>query len=221
MQSGERQVLVLGVGNLLWADEGFGVRCADALAAKYRSTDELVILDGGTQGLALVPDVARATHLILLDAVDVGVQPGTLVVARDSQVRGYIGSDKMSLHQAGLTDVLACVELMGKAPQRVTLIGVQPVELEDYGGSLTAPVRAQLGPAIALAEAELRSWGVLLVERENGPDSTRPDVDAAVLTSMENYERGRPGEVDACRTGDARVLQRSRPDAPADTGRVP
>ncbi len=221
MQSGERHVLVLGVGNLLWADEGFGVRCAEALAAKYRSTDELVILDGGTQGLALVPDVARATHLILLDAVDVGVPPGSLVVARDSQVRGYIGSDKMSLHQAGLTDVLACVELMGKAPQRVTLIGVQPVELEDYGGSLTAPVRAQLARAVELAEAELRTWGVMLVEQDGDPNSAPAGLDSAVLTSMQNYERGRPAEVDACRTGDARVLQRSRPDALADTGRLP
>lgn len=197
-------ILVLGVGNLLWADEGFGVRCAEAFAARNAASDTLEILDGGTQGLALVPNVAAATHLLLFDAVDFGIAPGSLAIARDAEVRGFIGADKMSLHQAGMNDVLACVELMGKAPRHVTLIGVQPVELDDYGGSLTPPVRAQIEPALAAAAAQLASWGVTVTPRTAaGEPCVQP-------TSLAPYEAGRPPAQDACRIGDARVLAHAR-----------
>jgi hydrogenase maturation protease len=197
-------ILVMGVGNLLWADEGFGVRCAEAFAARYAASDTLEILDGGTQGLALVPNVAAATHLILFDAVDFAKAPSSLVIARDAEVRGFVGADKMSLHQAGMNDVFACVELMGKAPQHVTLIGAQPVELDDYGGSLTPPVRAQIEPALAVAAAELASWGVTLTPR------TAADELCAEPISLAPYEAGRPLAQDACRIGDARVLAHAR-----------
>jgi hydrogenase maturation protease len=198
------QTLVLGVGNLLWADEGFGVRCAEAFAERYASADTLEVMDGGTQGLALVPNVAAATHLILFDAVDFQTTPGSLVIARDAEVRGYIGADKMSLHQAGMNDVLACVELLGKAPLHITLIGVQPVELDDYGGSLTTPVRAQIEPALAAAAAELTRWGIRLVPRTDANNLCAPPIGMAL------YEAGRPIAEDACRIGDARVLAHAR-----------
>lgn len=204
--------LVLGVGNLLWADEGFGVRCVEAFAARYASTDTLTVLDGGTQGLALVPHVARATHVILFDAADFGQPPGAMIVARDAEVPGWIGSDKMSLHQAGVMDVLACVELMGKAPRHITLVGVQPVELEDYGGSLTAQVRAQIEPALAVAVAQLEAWGLPTVARA-AADAADVAVDIArpaAAIDLERYESGRPSADEACRTGDGRVLARAR-----------
>jgi hydrogenase maturation protease len=194
----------MGVGNLLWADEGFGVRCAEAFAARYAASDTLEILDGGTQGLALVPNVAAATHLIQFDAVDFAKAPGSLVIARDAEVRGFVGADKMSLHQAGMNDVFACVELMGKAPQHITLIGVQPVELDDYGGSLTPPVRAQIEPALAVAVAQLTSWGVSLAPRSEADELCAEPI------SLAPYEAGRPLAQDACRIGDARVLAHAR-----------
>jgi hydrogenase maturation protease len=197
-------VLVMGVGNLLWADEGFGVRCAEAFAARYAASDTLEILDGGTQGLALVPNVAAATHLILFDAVDFARAPGSLVIARDAEVRGFIGADKMSLHQAGMNDVLACVELMGKAPQCITLIGVQAVELDDYGGSLTPPVRAQIEPALAAAADQLAAWGIALAPR------TDTNNLCAEPLGLAPYEAGRPVADEACRIGDARVLAHAR-----------
>lgn len=208
----DTHVLVMGVGNLLWADEGFGVRCVEAFAARYAASDTLAILDGGTQGLALVPNVADATHLILFDAVDFAVPPGSLVIARDAEVRGFIGADKMSLHQAGMNDVFACVELLGKAPRHVTLIGVQPVELDDYGGSLTAPVRAQIEPALAAAEAQLAAWRVSLARRAAAVEAHADPIGIAC------YEGGRPVADAACRIGDDRVLSRSRAEPDLEAG---
>jgi hydrogenase maturation protease len=200
------EVLLLGVGNLLWADEGFGVRCVEEFASRHALPEGVAILDGGTQGLALVPHLARARRVILFDAVEYGAPPATLVVARDAEVPGYIAADKMSLHQAGVNDVLACVQLMGRSPDHLTLIGVQPVQLDDYGGSLTDAVRAQIEPAIAAAVQELRDWGFDVADAADGaPVATT----LAAALSLDHYEAGRPPSASACRTGDTRVLQQA------------
>jgi hydrogenase maturation protease len=197
----ERRTLVLGVGNLLWADEGFGVRCVEAFARRWRVPEGVLLMDGGTQGLYLVQHIAEAEHLLVFDAVDFGAEPGTLMVVRDAEVPAFIARGKMSLHQAGVSDVLACAELIGRRPSAITVIGAQPVELEDYGGSLTAPIRALLPRAVELAAEELRRWGVSL---EPGETPAGALMDASL--ALDAYEQGRPGPDVACRIGDGRVL---------------
>ena len=132
-------IRVLGIGNVLWADEGFGVRCLEALLANYQFSPSIELIDGGTQGLYLLEYVQESTHLIILDAIDYGLPAGTLKVVEDADVPKFLGAKKMSLHQTGFAEVLALAELSGQSPGRLALVGVQPVELEDYGGSLTAP----------------------------------------------------------------------------------
>jgi hydrogenase maturation protease len=198
------RILILGVGNLLWADEGFGVRCVEQFARSFQLPEHVTLVDGGTQGLALVPLVVAADRVLIFDAVEYGAPPAALVVARDEQVPGYIGSDKMSLHQAGVNDVLACVQLMGKAPERITLIGIQPVQLEDYGGTLTDAVRDRIGEALALAVDELALWGTTLTRRPDCAAGEAVVMAAALQTGP--YELGRPDADVACRTGDDRVL---------------
>ena len=198
-----RRVKVLGVGNLLWADEGFGIRCVEALDQAWEFPAEVELLDGGTLGLALIPLLQDATHVLLFDAVDCGREPGTLVVARDDDVPRYMNRDKMSLHQAGMNDVLASLEMLGHKPQAFTLVGVQPVELADYGGSLTPGVRALVPQALELGLAELAAWGVA-VARAAGADSGAVVLDALALG---RYEDGRPSEEAAYRKGDERFLR--------------
>jgi hydrogenase maturation protease len=200
-----RHVVVLGVGNILWADEGFGVRCVEALARRYSFGQGVELVDGGTQGLALLPILQRASHVLLLDAVDCGRAPGTLIVARDGEVPRCIGRDHMSLHQAGMNDVLGCLAMLGHAPTALTLIGLQPVELEDYGGSLTPQARAQVPPAVELALAELAAWGVLPAEAPPGAGGGGVSLEGPL--ALERYEHGRPSIDAACRVGDERFLR--------------
>ncbi len=71
----EQLVVVMGLGNLLWADEGFGVRVAERLYAHYHWPEYVEIVDGGTQGLNLLGYVESASHLLILDAIDYGLEP--------------------------------------------------------------------------------------------------------------------------------------------------
>ncbi|WP_444462788.1 HyaD/HybD family hydrogenase maturation endopeptidase [Rhodobacter capsulatus] len=195
------RVLVLGIGNVLWADEGFGVRCVERMAETHALPAGVRLLDGGTQGLYLLPFLEEAEALIVFDAVDFGFTPGTLVTMRDEDVPAFMGAKKMSLHQTGFQDVIATAQLMGYCPAHMTLIGCQPVELEDYGGSLRPVVAEQIDHAIAEAVRELRAWGI---EVTKGATISNDLVDPSL--ARDAYERGRPTEDEACRIGDHRFF---------------
>ena len=197
-------VLVLGIGNLLWADEGFGVRAVEEMHRRYRLPENVRLLDGGTQGIYLVQQVRDADILVVFDAVDYGLPPGTMKLVEDTEVPKFLGAKKISLHQTGFQEVLAMAEMMGDYPQHLMLIGVQPVELEDYGGSLRPQVKRQVEPAIEEALRYLGRFGIVAQRRE------RPLPQEATLASremvMERYEDERPSAEAACRVGDDRVL---------------
>ncbi|MDR1350859.1 MAG: HyaD/HybD family hydrogenase maturation endopeptidase [Zoogloeaceae bacterium] len=201
-RSRECRILVLGIGNLLWADEGFGVRCVEALQQGWRFPAEVTLMDGGTQGLYLLPYVQTAEALLVFDAVDYGDAPGTLRVITEDAVPRFMGAKKMSLHQTGFQEVLAAAALTGHLPSALTLIGVQPKELEDYGGSLSPVVHAQLPEALKIAHSWLQRWGAAGVKREVATAETLADAALA----LNAYETGRPDAMSAWRTGDARFL---------------
>jgi hydrogenase maturation protease len=195
--------LVLGIGNLLWADEGFGVRCAEALATQFALPADVRIMDGGTQGLYLLPYVQEASRLLVFDAVDYGLSPGTLKIVEGDEVPRFMGAKKMSLHQTGFQEVIAAAALTGKLPEAMVLIGIQPVELEDFGGSLRPEIKARIAEVLDIAVARLRDWGHDITPR--GAGETVRLNDAAL--AIDAYEHGRPSAEVACRVGDDRFCR--------------
>jgi hydrogenase maturation protease len=159
------ETLVLGIGNLLWADEGFGVRTLQALDAHYRFPEGVRLMDGGTQGLFLLPYVQAAQALLILDAVDFGLEPASLHSVEGGAVPQYGAARKVSMHQTGFQEVLAAARLTGCLPQRLALIGVQPECIEDFGGSLRPRVEARIPEAIARTLEVLQTWGIQGRER--------------------------------------------------------
>ena len=126
----------------------------------------------------------------------------TLKVLRDDEVPRW-GARKMSPHQNGFNDVLALATLHARMPEAIAAIGVQPVTLDDFGGSLTEPVRARLGEAIDLAARQLAAWG--FPGRARAANESVEPLNSEVL-QLAAYERGRPSEDNACRIGDPRLL---------------
>lgn len=193
-------VLLLGIGNVLWADEGFGVRVVEHLRRHYRFPESVTVMDGGTQGVYLVEHVQAAEVLVIFDAIDYGLAPGTLHCLYDDEVPAFLGAKKMSLHQTGFQEVLIMARMLGQYPKQLLLIGVQPYELDDYGGSLRAEVKAQLQPAIERALAYLRQFGVEALRLSGLERLDDPALD------IQRYENERPSAEAACRVGDGRVL---------------
>jgi hydrogenase maturation protease len=196
--------LVLGIGNLLWADEGFGVRAVSALNDGWRFPDAVTLMDGGTQGLYLLPYVQEARRILVFDAIDYGLEPGTLQVVRDGDIPAYLGVGKMSLHQSCFQEVLSLAQLSGQSPEKAVLVGVQPKALKDFGGGLTDIVRARLPEALAIGLEVLAGWGVAGTPVAAGEAAPEPLIDPSL--AVERYEGERPSEGEACRVGDARFL---------------
>ena len=198
-------VLVLGLGNVLWADEGFGVRAVEELHRRWSMPAGVSVVDGGTQGVYLLDHVCSAGRVLVLDAIDFDLEPGTLRMFRDAEVPE--GSARaMSLHQATFQELLSLARVRGRFPEKITLIGVQPEVLDDLGGSLSPLVRACLDEAVELAVAELAAWGVAPTRR------IEPALAAlgAEALGIEAYEAGRPSATEACRIGDARFMNQAR-----------
>jgi len=158
-------------------------------------------MDGGTQGVYLVEHVQAADVLVVFDAIDYRLPPGTLKRIENDDVPKFLGAKKMSLHQTGFQEVLAMAQMLGSYPQHLLLIGVQPEELDDYGGSLRPMVKAQIQPAIDMALTYLQAFGIPAETTDSDGDLVDP------VLNIQRYEQERPTAAEACRIGDDRVLQ--------------
>ncbi|MFL7837239.1 MAG: HyaD/HybD family hydrogenase maturation endopeptidase [Candidatus Promineifilaceae bacterium] len=160
-----RQVLVLGIGNVLNTDEGVGVHAIRKLRQEFAEVEAAVagveLQDGGTLGLSLLPLVEEATHLLLLDAVDVGESPGTLVELKKEQIP-YQGAMKLSQHQVTFQEVLGLALIRKKLPEHLHVIGIQPASLA-IGVDLSPEVQAALPEMLNRATRVLSAWGVNLL----------------------------------------------------------
>ncbi len=147
-ERGNVRVVVIGLGNPLMGDDGLGLAVLDELCSGYALPDDVEIVDGGTWGMNLLPVIESAQELILIDAIDVGQAPGTMVrLERDHLPRCL--ATKISPHQVDLRDVLGLAELRGTLPSNTVALGLQPESIE-FGNSLSDTVRCQVG---ALADA--------------------------------------------------------------------
>jgi hydrogenase maturation protease len=168
IQKHKTEVLVIGLGNVLLEDEGVGVYAIEELLRGYHLPPAVVVVDGGTSAGDLLEDMASREQIIIADAVNTGAPPGTLVRMVDDEVPALFRT-RLSPHQLSLSDTLAALFLMGRAPRHITVIGMVPKSLEMRIG-LSDTVKAQFGPMVDLLADELRSLGVDLVPRVAGED---------------------------------------------------
>jgi len=122
-------ILVLGLGNLLLQDEGIGVRVVEQLQRDYEFPAEVEVLDGGTAGMALYEHIVDRSHVIVIDAVQTGRAPGTLVKLENDEVPALF-QNKVSPHQMALSDILAALKIGGEQLPEIVVVGIEPVTLE-------------------------------------------------------------------------------------------
>ena len=149
-------VLIFGIGNLVQSDDGFGPHVIRALMKEEDSLPEgTVLLDAGTSIVDQLSDVSKADHLICVDVVEGGGEPGTIYKFAPADVT-YKTSKFHHAHKISIFDTLKMVEQMeGRAP-KTTIIAVQPDNI-DWGTELTEPVANSLPKVLELIHNELDS----------------------------------------------------------------
>lgn len=168
MQLNSGTTVVLGMGNLIYCDDGVGVHAVQRLQSDRRVPPGVLLLDGGTLGLTLLNRVGGAQRLLVIDAVDTGSTAGTLVRLEGKELRGMPGSG--SVHQLGFADLLAALSITGQEPQELVVLGIQPGST-DLGISLSPSVAAVLDQVVEAAITQLATWS-----QPAGEDRTRGTV---------------------------------------------
>jgi hydrogenase maturation protease len=137
--------VVLGLGNTLHSDDGVGPRVIERLKTEARVPKDVSLIEGGTLGLELLTYIWNCSYLLVVDAVDVGEPPGTLVRMSSQELQTLPG--KGSVHQLGVADLLAALRVLANRTPEVVLLGVQPASVE-WGTELSPEVAAVI-PALA------------------------------------------------------------------------
>jgi len=153
------KVGILGVGNILLKDEGFGVKLLYLLESRYDFPEGVRLIDGGTAGIFLSPEIEELDKLLIIDAVKAEGEAG--------EIRIYEKEDffidrlplKLSPHQLGLQEVLLLNEIKGKCPSQIKLIGIIPKEVRT-GTGLTPELEEKLPQVEELVIETLKEWGV-------------------------------------------------------------
>ncbi len=135
----KKTILILGVGNNLLSDDGFGIHVIESLRDARELEENSIIIDGGTIGLNLLPDIQDAEHLIVVDAAEMGLEPGELRMFEDDDMDDHLSKHKTTVHEVAMRDLLFAARLSGKMPKTRALIAVQPVSL-DWGMTPTPMV---------------------------------------------------------------------------------
>jgi hydrogenase maturation protease len=119
-----KRTLILGLGNILMDDDGAGVVAVNDLKNCLKESENLKIIDGGTLGLDLLHYIQWAEKLIIVDAIDMDFDPGTVIKAEGEDIDPIFES-KLSPHQMGLKDILLAAELIDQRPEDIVLFGIQ------------------------------------------------------------------------------------------------
>jgi len=152
------KIIVLGIGNILMQDDGFGVRVIEELGRRLRFPDNVELLDGGTLGFELLSFITGADKLLVVDAINGGGLPGTFYRFAGDEVQAYF-QEKVSLHELGIKDVLAVLEMQGENIGEIVVLGVQPESIE-LGLELTPGVAKTIDKVVAAVITELTRWRV-------------------------------------------------------------
>ena len=147
--------VVLGLGNIIMSDEGAGVQVIQQLMADPRLPAAARLVDGGTLGLELLSIASGADLLVVVDAVELDVHPGTIVRLGAQELFGL--DPGTSAHALGVADLLSALRMLGAEPERVVLLGVQPARVE-LGTELSPDVRAAVPRLVDQVLAEIRQW---------------------------------------------------------------
>lgn len=149
-------VVVIGIGNVVCSDDGLGVHAVRRLRERRRHTDHVELVEGGTAGLLLLPHLADARRAIIVDAIDTGAAPGTLI-RLDALDWAEAFTGGLSPHDVGLRDLLGAARFSGAWPHELVLHGIQPCSTA-IGTQLSGPVAAALDALVDRIAAELAAW---------------------------------------------------------------
>ena len=152
-----RQIMIMGIGNVLFTDEGFGIHVIKKIEDTITVADNVRVVDGGVLGVHLLGVMSEADHLIVIDIIRNQGAPGSLYRIDHDGIPDRIRA-KNSVHQIDFLEALTLMQALDKVPETV-ILGVEPKDMETLGVDMTPEIAAQVDPIIDHVLAELDRLG--------------------------------------------------------------
>ncbi|HTR22387.1 MAG TPA: hydrogenase maturation protease [Terriglobales bacterium] len=134
-----KRVCVIGLGNVLMGDDGFGPLAVEGFRCEYECGPNVEILDLGTPGLDLAPYLYGTELVVIADAVQADEKPGTLSIYCEADLLARRAQLRLTDHDPGLQESLAHLRLSGETPSELIIVGVVP-ESCDFGKGISPSV---------------------------------------------------------------------------------
>lgn len=149
---------LIGVGNILFCDEGIGVYASRYMQENYRFDPPIEIIDGGTLGFGLSEYLSAYDTVLLLDTTGTDAEPGTLY-ALDADALLGLGDPRKSVHEIEVIQMLEMARLEGSAAQ-VRIVGIVPEDILSMRIALSDRMEERFGALIGAVLSELQKLGV-------------------------------------------------------------
>ena len=156
---------ILGIGNLLLGDEGFGVHCVQHIEQHYEIPENIRVFDGGTAGILLAPFIEQCDRLFVLDVIAIEDEPGSVHLFTEEDVRAGNVQTRMSPHQIGMLEILDICKIRGKVPEQIQFITVVPQTLEP-GMELSPLIAERVSDVLGILIQSLAKLSVSLSEKK-------------------------------------------------------
>ncbi len=167
IRTGAKPAGILGIGNLLLRDEGFGVHVVRYLEARYLFPGNVRIMDGGTAGIYMAPFIEETDPLLVIDVVAMDGPAGTTRFFRPGEMRSGRIQASMSPHQVGLMEVLEICRLRGNAPSHMEFVGIVPGDVST-GIGLSSTLESKVEVVANMVTGRLADFGFRIQERQVG-----------------------------------------------------
>ena len=155
----KKRNIVIGVGNMLFKDEGIGIYAAEYIKQNYKFDDEeLEIIDGGTLGFKLMTYFQEYDNVIILDTVSIEDKVGDIYRLPSDVLLG-LGNYRKTAHEVEIVEMLEIVSVLD-SHANVTIIGIIPEDIISVEIGLTQSMENRFEEFILNSIKEIESLGI-------------------------------------------------------------
>jgi hydrogenase maturation protease len=169
------EIMILGIGSILFSDDGFGIRVAQKIEKEYEFPDDVLVVDGGVLGINLLGVISKPKHLIVVDTMRNQGKPGDLYRLEGEAIPERIRA-KNSLHQVDFLEALTLCQALDNVPKTV-IIGIEPEDIQTLSLVLTPTLQAKVETVILMVLSELDRIGVSYRRKEASNHVSRDPVE--------------------------------------------
>ena len=189
----KKRNIVIGVGNMLFKDEGIGIYAAEYIKQNYKFDDEeLEIIDGGTLGFKLMTYFQEYDNVIILDTVSIEDKAGEIYRLPSDVLLG-LGNYRKTAHEVEIVEMLEIVSVLD-SHANVTIIGIIPEDIISVEIGLTQSMENRFEEFILNGLKEIESLGIKATKINN---ILIPDIVKSMIGSYNGEHLNRiPNEED-------------------------